>query len=222
MYTSAPESDGSTPITELIAAIRDGQSPLAPSRRPAGGHIVSVDLSVLDRAQVNDILHALGIPPARPIEAVYADAVTATKTLADAEIAASPGCATVNAEVWGDAVITILEPTWCTTSHTQHNGMGDHPQDLYHASDEQFVCVTRANGTPEDLFSGWIASSPFLAEATDRPPCGMIGFANGDCEEYDEAGLDRLAHELRAAAAMIDGLRAQLRRATSGHQMTAA
>ncbi|KDN84408.1 DUF6907 domain-containing protein [Kitasatospora cheerisanensis] len=216
MYTPTPESDAAVPATKLIPTIRQGQPPIAPRRRPDGGYTVEYDKRRFGPDEINEIMHALGIPPARPISAVYSDATAAAQVLADAEIAAHPGCAVVEAPVWGDGILTIREPRWCTRPHVAQDGVGEHPQDVYHSTEERFATVSRANGDREDLISAWLSESPFLKDPADRSPCASVCFASGDCEEYDEAGLDRLAHELRAAAAMIDGIRAQLHEMLAG------
>lgn len=217
-YTPTPESDGGVPATLLIPTVLPGQPPIAPYRRPDGGYSIEYDRRHFDENEINVIVHALGIPPARPITAVYAETTAAVQVLADAEIAAHPGCAVVDAEVWGDGTLTIREPRWCTRSHAARDGVGEHPKDLYHSTKDRFATVSRANGDREDLISAWLSESPFLDDPADRGPRASVAFANGDCEEYDEAGLDRLAHELRAAAAMIDGLRAQLHATLAGPQ----
>ncbi|MER5352772.1 hypothetical protein ABT093_20865 [Kitasatospora sp. NPDC002551] len=145
-----------------------------------------------------------------PESGKLAAAIERVRAQAAAAIAAQPGRLTADAPVWGDTTITIPEPSWCTLDH--HNRL-DHPEDLYHASAEAAVHVTRAGGEREELFSVWLANNPY-----DRGPvpAGLTGLRaavalpTGDVEDYDESGLTRLAGELRAAAALIDRLNAQL------------
>ncbi|MCG6497643.1 hypothetical protein [Kitasatospora sp. A2-31] len=136
-------------------------------------------------------------------------AIDRVRTQASAAIAARPGRLTTSAPVWGNTIITIPEPSWCTLDH--HNRL-DHPEDLYHTSSETAVTVTRANGETEELLSCWLADNPYGNDSPygDTGLRAAVAFHTGDVEDYDEAGLARLAAELRAAAALVDRLAAQL------------
>lgn len=147
--------------------------------------------------------------PATP-ESPLATATERIRAMASAAIAARPEQLTVDAPVWGGTTITIPEPDWCNLDH--HSRL-DHPEDLYHSSEEVRVHVTRADGEREELMSGWLTDN---LHNSGQNPYGLPGLRaavalpTGDIEDYDENGLARLADELRAAAKMIDRLGAGL------------
>jgi hypothetical protein len=152
-------------------------------------------------------------PAPTPAESLYAATLARITRQAAAEIAANPGLPTVNHAVWGNNSVTAIEPAFCTRQHATE-GRGEHPEDIYHASTETAVEVTRASGGKETLLSGWIAVNPY--SLADSEPRGAICFPTGDCEDYDGPGLVRLAAELRAAAAWVDSLGAQLAAVQNG------
>ncbi|MFJ2580001.1 DUF6907 domain-containing protein [Kitasatospora aureofaciens] len=195
--------------THLVAVLREGLTPTEIHKDPDGGYTACYDPRAFDRDAVNVMLDALGIPPSRPIEEIHAEAAAKVQALVDAELAERPGGRTVDVAIWGGGTMTVPEPVWCTREH-EAGAHPEHPQDIYHSSTEVTVNVARPDGTPLALLSGWIADNPYSANAADVGPRGVIWFGSGDCEDYRPAGLDRLAHELRAAAAWVDGLRAQL------------
>ncbi|MGW2539455.1 DUF6907 domain-containing protein [Kitasatospora sp. NPDC001574] len=205
-FTSHPAA---TSATNLVAALRDGLTPIDITKNDTGSYTVHYDHRVFDRDAVNVILAAVGIPPARPIEEIHAEAAAEVQAIVDAELTARPGCQTADIAVWGGTTMTVPEPSWCTRIHGA-NQLGEHPHDIYHGSSEASIAVSRANGEPETLFSGWIADNPYSDNPAEVGPRAAICFPSGDCEDYDQPGLARLAAELRVASSWVDGLRAQL------------
>ncbi|MEU1421503.1 hypothetical protein [Kitasatospora sp. NPDC005751] len=203
-FTTDPDA---TSATNLIAALRDGLTPIDITKDDTGSYTVHYDHRVFDRDTVNIILAAVGIPPARPIEEIHAEAAAKILAIADAELAAHPGRRTADIALRGGRTVTAACRQWCTVDH-RADGPGIHPEDIYHASTEAAVEVTRPSSAPETLLSGWITVYPY--SSTDSEPRAAIWFSSGDCEDYDAPGLGRLAADLRAAAAWVDGLRAQL------------
>ncbi|MFD7986802.1 DUF6907 domain-containing protein [Kitasatospora indigofera] len=199
--------------TELIAADRTGLEPVDIRRNADGSATVYYDAKVYNREQVNHILPLLGIPMAPGVEDLYAATLARVKAMAAADIAANPGARTVPIAVWGDTVITAVCKDWCTEEH-ESTGRGVHPEDIFHTSTETPVEVTRADGEKETLFGAWLVQNPYLERMPEVR--AAVALATGDVEEYDAAGLARLADEIRAAAAFIDGLRGQLLDAERG------
>jgi hypothetical protein len=100
-------------------------------------------------------------------------------------------------------IFTIPEQYWCA-GHPRP----EWPEDVTHASAETSVRITLPSGEDGTLLSGWLLQYPYAL--TDSEPVVAIALPGGDVADYDEAGLDRLAAELRAAADWAENLRDQL------------
>jgi len=123
---------------------------------------------------------------------------------ATAEITTHPDRPTVAVSVWGGGTITIPEPAWCNGTHRG----SEHPEDISHASDETTVHVTLPGGESQRLLTGWLLQYPY--SRTGSEALAAIELPTGDIADYDAAGLEQLAEELRAAAAFLENLRTQL------------
>ncbi|OKI14168.1 hypothetical protein [Streptomyces sp. CB03911] len=210
-FTATPEPAP----TQLIAADRTGLEPIDIRRNADGSATGYYDPTRFSREQANHVLVLLGFPAAPGVEDLYAAELRRVEALAAAEVAASPDARTIDLAVWGNATLTVVEPAWCTREHVT-DGRGEHPEDVHHTSTETAAEVTRVDGEKETLLSGWIVQNPYLERMPEVR--AAIALATGDVEEYDAAGLARLADEIRSAAAFIDGLREQLLAAEDGAQ----
>ena len=158
------------------------------------------------RLMIGEFLDATIAAAPTPEDRHAAD-LARVRALVAAEVAGRPGARTVDLAVWGGNTLTVIEPSWCTREHATE-GRGEHPEDIHHCSTEATAKVTRADSAKETLLSGWIVVNPYLQRMPEVR--AAVALATGDVEEYDAAGLACLADEIRAAAAFIDGLHAQL------------
>lgn len=206
-------STGQIRPTTLTAAAREGLPPLDFRKDTDGGYSAEFDPVRINRDGVNHILHALGIPPSRPIEEIHAESAARAQALVDIELAARPGRPTIDISVWGGTTLTVPEPSWCTRGH-EPCPFGDHPQDIYHQSAETDVQFTQDNGTRITLFSTYISDNPYSADPAHRGPRGVIWFTGFDAhtqdQDYDPDGLHQFARDLLAAALSVEKLRDQL------------
>lgn len=122
---------------------------------------------------------------------------------AAAQIAAHPDRKTVTITTPNGDTFAAPEPHYCIGHHRP-----EWPEDVAHASAVTSVGITRPSGDDGTLLSGGLLQYPYAL--TDSEPVAAISLPTGDVEDFDEAGLDRLAAELRAAAQWAENLRDQL------------
>lgn len=132
----------------------------------------------------------------------HAIAARVARTAA-AQIVAHPERPTVTVTTPHGDIFTTPERDWCA-GHSRP----EWPEDIAHASAETSARITLPSGEDGTLLSGGLLEYPY--GLTDTEPVAAIALPGGDIADFDEAGLDRLAAELRAAAAWAENLRDQL------------